>query len=165
MIFRQAVVFNLDFHTKQHVPPAFLLQPPAWKPERCVLTRFLPHHDRMFVMKYLYCVIKTEHHSRVLLLHIWDAPGSNLGAETGYTDMLLVFVLSTSRQIPGQYLALGQCCFFQYLFQIIIRCPSRSSVSEEYLMVLSMSVCLSRFSYGVRHPAWPGTLFRNSRSF
>jgi hypothetical protein len=44
---------------------------------------------------------KIECNGRVvtLLLRIWEAPGSNLVTETGYYEVLVVF-LSPSRQMP-----------------------------------------------------------------
>jgi hypothetical protein len=45
-----------------------------------------------------------------------------------------------------------------FTMAIGFRCSSGSNASEEYFVVSSMSVCLSRLSYGSRQPAWPTVL-------
>jgi hypothetical protein len=54
----------------------------------------------------------TECHGRVitLLLRNRDAPGSNLGPETGYPDRG-VRDFTQSLQVNGQYVKLGHDCF------------------------------------------------------
>jgi hypothetical protein len=54
-----------------------------------------------------------------LLLHKWEVPGSNLGPETNYNEIFMVF-LSPSRQLPKYYVKLGHDHFLPHPLQFII---------------------------------------------
>jgi hypothetical protein len=52
------------------------------------------------------------------LLHIREAPGSNLGLETGYPVWYVMVFLSPSRQMRGWYLKLGHGSFLPHPFSL-----------------------------------------------
>jgi hypothetical protein len=81
-----------------------------------------------YAINKLYRYIITERRGRVVNTpaSYSGGPGFNIGPETGYPDRFCVVSDRPSRQIPGQYLKLGQDRFrpqpFQFIIHLTLHC-------------------------------------------